>query len=200
MDRTPKPTRTIKATLTRFTIAAIACLGLTIGCLLTIDQDLRVLVGILAFIAFLFALLFGTDAGKAINREPRPQRSVRILGAILIFPLAILGAILIAAGLVGVLVSIRAIEMEVCTGNFSVETVLASMRLAVSLLMPLAGYRMLREGLRRDPNIVRVAQPGSKRIFHCVGGTLVPNIDVYARYRNWHIPAVVRFSRRRNDV
>jgi hypothetical protein len=164
MARSSRPPRTIKATLTRFAIAAIVFVGLTIRCVLTVDRDLRVLVGILAFAAFLVSLLFGMDAGKAINREPTQKRSLRVVGAILIFPLAIFGAIFIAAGLVGVFVSIRALEMEVCTGKFSIETFEAIMRLVVCFFLPLAGYAMLREGLRRDPAVTQVIQHGSKKI------------------------------------
>jgi hypothetical protein len=164
MARSPRPPRTIKATLTRFAIAAVVFVGLTIRCVLTVDQDLRVLVGVLAFAAFLVTLLFGIDAGKAINREPTQRQPLRVVGAILIFPLAIFGAIFIAAGLVGVFVSIRAIEMEVCTGKFSIEVIGAIMRLVVCFLMPLGGYAMLREGLRRDPAVTQVIQHRSRKI------------------------------------
>src|ERR1700690_2519545 len=164
MARSPRPPRTVKATLTRFVIAAIVFAGLTVRCVLTVDRDLSVLVGVLAFAAFLVSLLFGIDAGKAINREPAPNRCVRVVGAILIFPLAIFGAILIGGGFVGVIVSIRAIEMEVCTGTFSPETMLAIMRLVMCFLMPLGGYAMLREGLRRDPAVTQVIQHGYKKI------------------------------------
>jgi hypothetical protein len=164
MAGSSRPPRTIKATLTRFAIAAIVFVGLTIRCALTVDRDLRVLVGVLAFAAFLVSILFGIDAGKAINREPTQKRSLQVVGAILIFPLAIFGAIFIAAGLVGVLVSVRAIEMELCTGKFSIEAIEAILRLAVCFLMPLGGYAMLREGLRRDPAVTHVIQHGSRKI------------------------------------
>jgi len=65
---------------------------------------------------------------------------------------------------VGVFVSIRAIEMEVCTGKFAIETMLAIMRLVVCFLMPLGGYAMLREGLRRDPAVTQIIQHGSRLI------------------------------------
>jgi len=92
------------------------------------------------------------------------KRSLRIVGAILIFPLAIFGAIFIAGGIVGIFASIRAIEMEACTGKFSIEAILAIMRSVVCFVMPLLGYAMLREGLRRDPAVTRVIQHGPKKI------------------------------------
>jgi hypothetical protein len=161
MARAPRPPPTIKATLTRFTLAAIVLVGLTISCFLTVDPDLRVLVGVLAFAAFLATLLFGMDAGKAINREPTVSSPLRTLGTVLIFPLAIFGIIFIGAGLVILFVSARTIEMEACSGQFPV---LAAAQAVAALLMPLAGYGMLREGLRRNPQVVKVVQHGSRQV------------------------------------
>ena len=118
----------------------------------------------MAFAAFFVSLLFGIGAGKAIKREPTQTSSLRVVGAILIFPLAIFGAIFVAAGLVGVFISVRTIEMEVCTGKLSIEAIEAMMRLVVCFLMPLGGYAMLREGLRRDPAVTQVIQRGSRKI------------------------------------
>lgn len=64
----------------------------------------------------------------------------------------------------GVFVSTRAVEMEACTGKLSLDATLALMRLLVCLVMPLAGYAMVREGLRRDPAAVSVVQRGSGRV------------------------------------
>jgi len=164
MARSPKPPRTLSVALTLFAIAGTVFTGLTITCLLTADFDLRVIVGCFAIGAFLVTLMYSIDVGKAVNREPAPKPWVRVVGAILIFPLAIFGAVFIAAGLVGVFVSIRAIEMEVCTGKFSIETMLGIVRLVVCFLMPLGGYAMLREGLRRDPAVTQVIQHGSRTI------------------------------------
>jgi|ERR1700733_6060688 len=82
-QRTP---RTVKATLIRFAVASIVLMGLTIGCFRTADPDLKVLAGLLAFPAFIVTLLFGVDAGKAINREPTASPRLRTLGAVLVFP------------------------------------------------------------------------------------------------------------------
>jgi hypothetical protein len=164
MARSPKPPRTLSVALTLFAIAGTVLTGLTITCLLTADFDLRVIVGCFAVGAFLVTLMFSIDVGKAINREPAPKPWVRAVGAILIFPLAIFGAIFIAAGLMGVFASIRSIEVELCTGKFSIEAFFAIMRLVVCFLMPLGGYAMLREGLRRDPAVTQVIQHGSKKI------------------------------------
>jgi hypothetical protein len=164
MARSRKPPRTLSVALTLFAIAGTVFTGLTITCLMTADFDLRVIVGCFAFGAFLVTLMYGIDVGKALNREPAPNPWVRVVGAILIFPLAIFGAIFIAAGLVGVFLSIRAIEMEVCTGKFSIETMLSIMRLMVCFLMPFGGYAMLREGLRRDPPVTQVIRHGSRKI------------------------------------
>jgi hypothetical protein len=161
MVRSPKPPPTTKATLTRFTLAAIVLASLTISCLRTVDPDLRVLVGILAFAVFLVTFLFGIDAGKAINREPTPGPRLRILGAVLVLPLAVFGAILIGAGLVLLLVSVRTIEMAACNGHLAA---LAAARFVVAFLMPLGGYGMLREGLRRNPQVIKVVQHGPKEV------------------------------------
>jgi lysylphosphatidylglycerol synthetase-like protein (DUF2156 family) len=107
MARSPKPPRTIKATLTRFIIASTIFVGLTLTCLLTADLDLRVIVGCFAFAAFLFALMYGINLGKAINREPMPTRRFRAVGAILVFPLAIFWVFVIGGGIAGVFVSTR---------------------------------------------------------------------------------------------
>jgi hypothetical protein len=108
--------------------------------------------------------MYGINLGKAINREPMPTRSFRIVGAILVFPLAIFGVIIIGGGIVGVFVSIRTVEIQACTGKFSIDATVALVRLLVCFLMPLAGYAMLREGLRRDPAAVKVLQRGSGRV------------------------------------
>ena len=114
--------------------------------------------------AFLFALVYGINLGEAINREPTPKHSLRVAGAILVFPLAIFGVIVIGGGIVGVFVSIRAVELEACTGKFSIDATLALVRLLVCFLLPLAGYAMLRKGLRRHPAAVKVVQRDSGRI------------------------------------
>lgn len=150
--------------MTRFIIASTIFVGLSLKCLLTADFDLRVIVGCFAFAAFLFALMYGVNLGKAINREPIPKRSFRVVGAILVFPLAIFGVIVIGGGIVGVFVSIRTVEMQACTGKFSIDAVVALVRLLACFLLPLAGYAMLREGLRRDPAAVKVIQRGAGRV------------------------------------
>jgi hypothetical protein len=164
MARSPQPPRTIKAALTRFIIASTILVGLTLKCLFIDDLNLRVIAGCFAFAAFLFTLMYGISLGKAINREPMPTRSFRVVGAILVFPLAIFGVIVIGGGLVGVFISIRTVEMQACTGKFSIDAVLALVRLLTCFLLPLAGYAMLREGLRRDPAAVKVVQRGSGRV------------------------------------
>jgi hypothetical protein len=122
------------------------------------------MVGCFAFAACLFALKYGVNLGKAINRQSTPTRWVRVVGAILVFPLAILGVIVIGGGIAGVFVSIRTIEMQTCTGNFSIEAAEALVRLLVCFLLPLAGYAMFREGLRRDSAAFQVVQRGSGRV------------------------------------
>lgn len=164
MARSPKPLRTIRVALTRFTIVSTIFVGLTLTCLLTADFDLRVIVGCFAFAAFLFALMYGVNLGKAINREPLPKRRFRVLGAILVFPLAIFGVFVIGGGIVGVFISIRTVEMQACTGKFSIDAVAALVRLLACFLLPLAGYAMLRQGLRRDSAAVKVVQHGSGRV------------------------------------
>jgi hypothetical protein len=164
MAPSPKSPRTIRAALTRFIIASTIFVGVTLTCLLTADFDLRVIVGCFAFAAFLFTLGYGVNLGKAINREPLPKRRFRVVGAILVFPLAIFGVFVIGGGIVGVFVSIRTIEMQACTGNFSIDAVGAFVRLVACFLLPLAGYAMLREGLRRDPAAVKVVLRGSGRV------------------------------------
>jgi hypothetical protein len=164
MARSPKPPRTINAALTRFIIASTIFVGLTLTCLLTADLDLRVIVGCFAFAAFLFTLMHGVNLGKAINREPMPKRRFRVVGAILVFPLAIFGVFVIGGGIAGVFISIRTVEMQACTGKVSIDAVVALVRLLACFLLPLAGYAMLREGLRRDPAAVKVVQRGSGRV------------------------------------
>ncbi|MGC1520693.1 MAG: hypothetical protein WA803_04050 [Steroidobacteraceae bacterium] len=150
--------------MSRFIFASTIFVGLTLTCLLTADFDLRVIVACFAFAAFLFTLMYGVSLGKTINREPMPTRSLRVVGAILVFPLAIFGVIIIGGGIVGVFVSIRAVEMQACTGKFSIDAIVALVRLLACLLMPLAGYAILCEGLRRDPAAVKVVQRGSGRV------------------------------------
>lgn len=164
MARSPKPPRTIKAALTRFIIASTIFGGLTLTCLLTADLDLRVIVGCFAFAAFLFTLMNGINLGEAINREPMSNRWVRVVGAILVFPLAIFGVFVIVGGIAGVFVSIRTAEMQACTGKFSIDAAVALVRLLACFLLPLTGYAMLRAGLRRDPAAVKVVQRGSGRV------------------------------------
>jgi hypothetical protein len=159
MTRSPKSPPTTKATLTRFTLATIVLVWLTISCFRTVDPDLRVLVGILAFAVFLATLLFGIDAGKAINREPTASPRLRFMGTVLVLPLAVFGVILIGAGLVLLFVSARTIEMAACNGHLAA---LAAARFVAAILMPLGGYGMLREGLRRKPVVIKVVQHGSK--------------------------------------
>ena len=107
MARPSKSPLTITAALPRFIIAATILAGLTLTCLRTADFDLRVIVGCFAVAALLFTLMYGVNLGEAINREPIPQHSLRVLGAILVFPLALFGVIIIGGGIVGVFVSIR---------------------------------------------------------------------------------------------
>lgn len=164
MARPSKPPLTITAALPRFIIAATILAGLTLTCLRTADFDLRVIVGCFAVAALLFTLMYGVNLGEAINREPTPQHSLRVLGAILVFPLALFGVIIIGGGIVGVFVSIRSVELVACTGQFSIDATLALVRSLVCFLLPVAGYAMLRKGLRRDPAAVKVVQRGSGRV------------------------------------
>jgi hypothetical protein len=76
----------------------------------------------------------------------------------IVFPLAIFGVIIIGGGIVGLFVSIRAVEMQACAGKFSMDGIVALVRLLPCLLMPLAGYAMLRQGLRHDPAAVKLVQ------------------------------------------
>ncbi len=163
MARPSKPPLTITAALPRFIIAATILAGLTLTCLLTADFDLKVIVGCFAVAAFLFTLMYGINLGEAINREPTPKHSLRVVGAILVFPLAIFGVFVIGGGITGVFVGSRIVEMQVCTGKFSIDTVVALAQLLACFLLPLAGYAMLRKGLRRDPATVKVVQRGSGR-------------------------------------
>ena len=164
MARSPKPPRTVKAALARFIIASTVLVGLTLKCLFIADLNLRVIAGCFAFAAFLFTLMYGIGLGEAINRGAMPNRSFRVVGAILVFPLAIFGVIVIGGGVVGVFVSIRTIEMQACTGKFSIDAALALVRLLTCFLLPLAGYAMLRKGLRRDPSAIKVVQRGSGKV------------------------------------
>ena len=164
MARPSKSPLTITAALPRFIIAATILAGLTLTCLRTADFDLRVIVGCFAVAALLFTLMYGVNLGEAINREPIPQHSLRVLGAILVFPLALFGVIIIGGGIVGVFVSIRSVELVACTGQFSIDATLALVRSLVFFLLPVAGYAMLRKGLRRDPAAVKVVQRGSGRV------------------------------------
>lgn len=152
---------TVKVTLIRFGLAAIASAGLAISCFRTPDPDLRVLVGVLVVAAFLATLLFGMDAGKAINREANVSPPLRKLGAVLIFPLAIFGVIFIGAGLLLLFASVRTVELEACRGQLAG---LAAVRFAVAFFMPLAGYGMLREGLRLAPMAMEVAKHKSREV------------------------------------
>jgi hypothetical protein len=164
MARSPKPPLTITAALPRFVMAASFLAVLTLICLLTADFDLKVIVGCFAVAAFLFMLMYGINLGEAINREPTPKHSLRLFGAILVFPLAIFGVLIIGGGIVGVFVSIRTVELTACTGKFSIDATLALVRVPVCFLLPLAGYAMLRKGLRRDPTAVKVVQRDSGRV------------------------------------
>jgi hypothetical protein len=125
MTRSPKTPRTMKAVLTRFIIASTILVGLALTCLFTADLDLRVIVGCFAFAAFLFTLMNGINLGEAINREPMSKRWVQVVGAILVFPLAIFGVFVIVGGIAGVFVSIRTAEMQGCSGKFSIDAVVA---------------------------------------------------------------------------
>jgi hypothetical protein len=156
--RVPKA---ITATLAGLTLCALGSAWLTIKCVLIGDPDLRILVGVLAFAALLTTLMIGIRAGKAINRVPSASPWLRVLGVVLVFPLAIFGAIIICAGLVMLFVSVRQIEMDACSGHLAG---LAAVRFFVALLMPLGGYGMLRQGLRRDPKVIEVVHHGSREV------------------------------------
>jgi hypothetical protein len=93
-----------------------------------------------------------------------PTRRLRVVGAILAFPLAIFGVFVIGGGIAGVFVSTRTVEMQACTGKFSIDAIVALVRLLAGFLLPLAGYAMFREGLRRDPAAVKVVHSGSGRV------------------------------------
>lgn len=125
------------------------------------DVDLRILLGVSAFAGFLATLMIGIRAGKAISREPSASPRLRALGAVLVFPLTIFGAIIICAGLVMLFVSVRTIEMDACNGQLAG---LAAVRFFVALLLPLGGYGMLRQGLGRDPKAIEVVNHGSREI------------------------------------
>ena len=103
--------------MARFIIASTIFVGLTLTCLLTADLNLRVIVGCFAFGAFLFTLTYGVSLGESINREPMPNRPLRVVGAILAFPSAIFGVFVIGGGIAGVFVGSRTVEMQVCTGH-----------------------------------------------------------------------------------
>lgn len=72
------------------------------------------------------------------------------------------------------------VELVACTGQFSIDATLALVRSLVFFLLPVAGYAMLRKGLRRDPAAVKVVQRGSGRV-SVVSASLWFRISMFAQ-------------------
>jgi len=145
--RLPRRPPTAKASFIKMAIAGVALLMLVLICMRDIDSGLRAtLLTFVAIIVVPSTLLFGVDAGKAIKRSEVSGGPSNKLAAVLIFPEAIFGAILIGTGLVVPFVSVGTLAVEASSGRFAA---MSAIQLVVSLMLPVVGIRLINEGLGR---------------------------------------------------
>lgn len=146
-QRLPKNPPTAKASFIKMAIAGVALIVLVLICLGAIDPGLRAtLLTFVAIVVFPSTLLFGVDAGKAIKRGEVPGGPTNKFAAVLIFPQAIFGGILIGAGLIVPFVSVGTLAIEASSGRFAA---MSAIQLVVSLVLPVVGIRLINEGLGR---------------------------------------------------
>jgi hypothetical protein len=145
--RLPKSPPTAKASFIKMAIAGVALIMLVLICVREIDPGLRAtLLTFVAIVVFPSTLLFGVDAGKAIKRSEVPGGPSNKFAAVLIFPQAIFGGILIGAGLVVPFVSVGTLAIEASSGRFAE---MSAIQLVVSLMLPVVGIKLINEGLGR---------------------------------------------------
>lgn len=136
---------TIRNALIRLLIASCALVGLAIGCFSNVDRGLVGIMGCLLVVVVLPAtILMSVDASRAIKQGLPQHKSIRILGAVLGFPQAVLGTLLISFGLVYPFIGIRDLMRDLDAGRSGIGPFVTTV---TAFLMLGVGYYYLREGL-----------------------------------------------------
>lgn len=137
--------RQIRAALAKLSLSFLLLLTLLIGGL---SSDSRAFQGIIFTVLFVLVIpvnvLLSIDASRTISKESHLGKSTIILGRILGVPQAILGLILIAAGIVYSLVGLRNIFHDL-TGGAPATLDLIWTLIALSYLV--LGYFYFRQSL-----------------------------------------------------
>ena len=136
-----------KGSLIKLAGALIVLVAIAASCMRHIDPGLRIVLiafGVLAVVPAV--LLFGADAAKAIKRDFAQTTAMRSFAAVLIFPQLLVGCILVCGGIVIPFTSVRAISLGAADGQFAG---MAAIYLAISLMLPPVGLRLVNDGLGR---------------------------------------------------
>jgi hypothetical protein len=135
----------IRKVLIKLLVASGAFIGLILGIFSDVDRGLvGIMGGILVVVVLPVTVLLMIDAARIIKTENPAHRSIRLLGAILGIPQAIMGTVLVAFGLIYPFFGIRDFVADIGAGRSGIIPFVATVT-AIALLV--VGYYYLREGL-----------------------------------------------------
>jgi len=137
--------RSVGSALTKLSVALLFLLTLLAACCLANDPFVRGMVAVLLFVLVIpINALCSIDASRAIASQPNISRPVRILGAVLGVPQAILGGALVVIGFIYPFIGIVHVYRDIFDG---VPVSQHLIWIAVSLVMLVVGYFYLKESL-----------------------------------------------------
>ena len=141
------PNAAIRKSLLKLFAWAILLIGLAFA-FLHVNRDFAGVIGGFAVLVALPATILScVDASRVIRRADPASKNIRILGFALGLPQAVLGAMLLAYGLIYPYFGISDIVSDVAMGR---SAIVPFVRTATAFFFLGVGYYYVREGLRLD--------------------------------------------------
>jgi hypothetical protein len=141
----PRSDFKVRKALIKLLVATLVLAGLVSSCFVDSVGDLRGLIIFVIIVLIIpITLLIGIDASRVIKRELPSHKALRVMGRVLAFPQAVMGAVLIGFSVGYPVFGVRELIQDLAKGNFPVLPIAG---LVVSVLGFAAGVRYIREGL-----------------------------------------------------
>jgi len=135
----------IKKSLIKLLVATIVLVGLVSECFYQSDRGLVAVLAVgTAILALPIVILLSIDTSRAIKREISINKSMKILGAFLGIPQAVLGILLMAIGIAYPFIGIRNIVVDLSLGQPAIFPLISTI---IAIMMFIIGCYYLREGL-----------------------------------------------------
>jgi hypothetical protein len=135
----------IRKALIKLLVVTVVLAGLVSSCFVDSVGDLKgLIIFFIVVLVFPITILIGIDASRVINRELPSHKALRVMGRVLAFPQAVMGAVLIGFAIGYPVFGVRELMQELAKGNWPLLPIGG---LIVSVLGFAAGLRYIREGL-----------------------------------------------------